>query len=1325
MSEKSIIQSGSHSVYIEQNNGNVFLDAIGGGLDYRQVFHDISTDLRSWRNVLYAKKHIPRQQTDSLVTWIEADHDKPEQRVALLVGAPGSGKSVVMHDLLQHYEEKDDVYVLGLKSDQIGVESVEEMAQQSGISKRMEEVIRELNALKNVKRVVILVDQIDALSLTLSSNRKTLRSILRFVENIQNLNQVRVVVSCRPYDLEYDPFLEQMQFGERVQMEPLRPETVEEVLRDNDRRVVQQGTNLFNTLRTPLFLYLFLKIKDDGNPFDSTLTEHGLYGKLWKQTIEDPFNDNPESRVQFGRLIALLDLVTSRMYEAQSLTLNRQGIDSSFSHELDYLLHEDILVQVSESRIQFFHQSLFDYIYARRFVERGEDLLATIKGKHQGLFIRARVKSVLMYMREVDSATYIRVVRSLLFDKNLDGKDTYRFHLKALVLSMMGYTPQPNAEEIRFVREELAENKQYLTLFVKGIRSGGWFLEVQQIINHQGGWKAMPESDSLLMIGICSQMVFVDQYLVFSYFDKYVTKDMPESLKNEVVHILNSFKPSTDNLKLTENLYDRLIVEKGDTSLSNYLRIISDFDVDFVLSRLRRIVSVAIENGLKEKYINDIRLSHEIDHIYDHLHQAHPDKLYDEFLSIVEEICEASKSEFSDSLIESSVYATFLPIVNPRIGYKFSDDILSILIEGTNQKARDEEPDIVERVCKLNQSKYDTIRVIAACAYDENPELFKDQILGVFTDSWVLSNSSGLLKYYYRKVLGKSFESYSHEEQSRILTAIMNSARTFEKRYTIKDHQKWGIGISLIDELKFEYLSEVPDGILKKEFGDIYKKKQEYLRRFGVRENQKPYRVTTKVGWASIDPGPDGEKKMTSKDWLDAMRKYKTDVTMSFYDPTLHGNAQLFQTHVGKSPDKYLGAIKTAMKDPSISQEYAYAGLKGLIDASYDFTVVEELFVQMLEGLNPDINANSPAEVIFLVRQSDYFIKNSKSLNEKILTFLTTVVREYNDVREDRGEDLFEKEPFQSGINEVRGSACEYLLECYEFKEYKEQIFSAFETLPGHATIHTRAALLLKMALLNYLDPNRSLSLFLNLMSDYCPSLMSMPLHNLNPLIYYINYGYKQLIPFFEKAIETPFCHREMAPLFWLAAAKKKEGADRLLRRLLDESNVAKDSLISYFVQSYDQKISPDLVFPWVRICFFAKQTDTELAKTYDRIFNNLIKGWQDEERKEMTFLFINGGWVANGHRDFIDYLGSMALTESSECLKLLRMTLEKAPDLRKDNYIMSKIIGILIQAYNGLSDFSSKTMDIEFAMDLLDSIVCKQEQVSSLNVFLYHLDNA
>lgn len=1322
MSDMVVNQYGNNPVYFGNVNGDVYMNSSGDSADYRQIFHDISTDLRVWRSVLYEEKHIPRQQTDVLLSWIDTDFEKDKERVAILVGAPGSGKSVVMHDLLEQLEKEDDIWVLGLKSDQIGFESMESLASQNGISRRMEDVIRELARSKGSKRVVLLVDQIDALSLTLSSNRKPLRSILRFIQNVQTEDKVRIVVSCRPYDLEYDPFLEQFQFGTRVQIDPLKPEVVEEVLKTNGRHAIPHGTNLFNTLRTPLFLYLFLKLKEN-NTLDVQLTEHGLYDRLWAQNVEGDLN--PESgRVDYQRLLGLLDQIAGRMYDSQSLTLSKRAIDSCFSHELDYLLHEEFLLQVSENRIQFFHQSLFDYVFARRFVERGDDLLATIKDKHQGLFIRALVKSVLAFMRETPEK-YLNTVRSILFEKDTAGRDVYRYHLKMLVLSMMGYSVNLSPAEIAFVRDEVSADAQLRDVFIKGIRSREWFSAIKGIINHTGGWKSMSEKDCLLMVGICSRMIFSEQREVLDYFNSYYVDGVSPDIRHGVVNTLNCFNPNRENVAPAEALYDKIIRESGDISLSNLLSNMVDLDPDFVLSRLRNVVSCAIDIYKKKRSGIDIQLNNEVEHVYEKLYERYPDKCYDEFLSIVIEICDKTKlKKQKDTLVWSRAYWMFKPISNPMIGYKFAEDVLSIVIAETETRAKEERKDVVPLVKRLNKSRFDTIRLIPACAFVANPSLFKQQILKVFTDTWLLSSCSGLLKFYYRKALNVSFSLFTREEQGKILDAIMGTAHSLEKGYTIKDHQTWSVGISLIDELKYEYLSEIPDDLLKEEFKEVFKKKQECMRRFGVRENKMPYQITTHWGWTSLDITPERAKKMTSAQWLKAMRKYTSNAHLNFDTPTLQGNSQLFEQTVSTAPEKYVDTIKAILADSEIPNAYAYAGLKGLISAQYDYSFVEEIYLKMISLLNPDINDNKPSELLSLIRQSEYFVESENPLRKEIVDFLTLVVREYNDKREDKEEDENESAPYQTGINEVRGSACEYLMECYRHKDYKEVIFSAYETLPGNATIHTRSAVLFKMALLNYLDTNRSLDLYLKLMSDYRPNLMAMPLHNLNPLVYYINYGFDRLIPLFEKAIEIPFCHEEMAPLLWLAWAKKKEGAEVLLSRMLHSSDKAKAALVNYLVRSHDQKIDQSLVIPWIKFCLLTEQIDGNLSQTYDGIFDDLVPMWPAENREEITSLYISRGWLSKESRDYVKYLGSLALSNPSECLQLLRLSLEACPALM-EGYSSSRIIEILIQAYNGLSDFGSRTPDLEFAMDLLDDILSNQEHAARLDMFLYQLDNA
>ena len=77
-------QYGTHAVCIGTVNGDVYMNSSDNSENYRQIFRYISADLRSWRSCLYDDKHIPRKQTCDLCAWIDAEHNKEKERVALL-----------------------------------------------------------------------------------------------------------------------------------------------------------------------------------------------------------------------------------------------------------------------------------------------------------------------------------------------------------------------------------------------------------------------------------------------------------------------------------------------------------------------------------------------------------------------------------------------------------------------------------------------------------------------------------------------------------------------------------------------------------------------------------------------------------------------------------------------------------------------------------------------------------------------------------------------------------------------------------------------------------------------------------------------------------------------------------------------------------------------------------------------------------------------------------------------------------------------------------------------------------------------------------------
>ena len=305
--------------------------------------------------------------------------------------------------------------------------------------------------------------------MSLSSNRTPLRSLLKLIGKLQNTPHVRVVISCRPYDLEYDPLLDNLRIRNKWELKELTKEQVLKTLRDNHNNE-RLSDNLLRFLGNPLHLYLFLKVRPEEQLTDPLSTDL-LYHQLWRKYV----NDDSVRKVNKERLLSLLDALVITMYQRQELSVHIREFETKFDAELRYLFSNGLLIITKSGQVQFFHQTLFDYVYARRFTEKGFDLLEELKKQHQGLFSRASVKSILTFLREGDRREYIRDIEQLLYAKNEDGNNTYRYHLKSLALSNMAFFESPLQEELNLILTTIFTDKAYMDVLFESVYTPNWF----------------------------------------------------------------------------------------------------------------------------------------------------------------------------------------------------------------------------------------------------------------------------------------------------------------------------------------------------------------------------------------------------------------------------------------------------------------------------------------------------------------------------------------------------------------------------------------------------------------------------------------------------------------------------------------------------------------------------------------------------------------------------------------------------------------------------------------------------------------------------------
>lgn len=208
--EHITINLGEQSPYIESNDGtiNINLASNKSSLSKEELLSNInqaSVDLSLYENKFQGKIHIDRKETADIYNWIVEDLKENESNIALLVGNAGYGKSVVLKDLFDLLSI-NNIPALGIKADKIlNINSLKDIESELNLHDNILSIFQSLSV--NYSSIVLLIDQIDALSQSLSSNRNAINSYDRLIKQLENYPNVRIVISCRTYDLDYDPTL--------------------------------------------------------------------------------------------------------------------------------------------------------------------------------------------------------------------------------------------------------------------------------------------------------------------------------------------------------------------------------------------------------------------------------------------------------------------------------------------------------------------------------------------------------------------------------------------------------------------------------------------------------------------------------------------------------------------------------------------------------------------------------------------------------------------------------------------------------------------------------------------------------------------------------------------------------------------------------------------------------------------------------------------------------------------------------------------------------------------------------------------------------------
>jgi hypothetical protein len=476
-------------------------------------FLNASKGLLHWQNTLGNNQYIDRPELDKLLERIEE-----ESSTTIVLGVPGSGKSALLATLGHSVVDKG-YELLAIKADYLSntVNNLEDLQRdgQLCLSINPQDAIK---AVANKERVVLLIDQLDAISELLDRQSGRLNVLLNLIQSLAGTKGVHIIATCREFEFRHGSQFARLEAFEPLFLSLPTWEQISPLLEQEGHIPNSMGEPLQELLQNPLHLKLYLEVAQPGEVFDSS---QKLLDKLWEKRIfnQPRFPNQPNAK----KCIAFLERITQCMKDKEVLWLPTSVADDS--HEICiYLKEAGILMDNKENlTLGFCHQTYYDYTWARSFAKNFKPLVDLVKGseslvdlvleRQDGLFIRPILLRSLNYLRGTAPNEYQQQLRILLknaevnnhFLKNkvakvavnnlshLSGKirlwvlKVLKFlqlfyvqtHIYTLLIEFVGSQKKPEAVEAELIIPLLNSKTEGPRVLDAMINSPGWFTRLR------------------------------------------------------------------------------------------------------------------------------------------------------------------------------------------------------------------------------------------------------------------------------------------------------------------------------------------------------------------------------------------------------------------------------------------------------------------------------------------------------------------------------------------------------------------------------------------------------------------------------------------------------------------------------------------------------------------------------------------------------------------------------------------------------------------------------------------------------------------------------
>jgi len=397
--------------------------------------------------------------------------ESSEGKVMLIVGQPGSGKSVFMSQLYDEFKKRGLEYLTAIRA---------EFLNETDSPKEIYELFIKVKDVDEPK--VLLLDSLDVLAY---SRRRELQEWLFYINKLKEIRRMTIICASRSFEAEHLYPMNEQEWSEKIYIRLLPDEFMNKVLGKVNYDYNSISSEFRKFLRIPLHLRITVEIiKNGGDPRD-IFDLHGLYAKL--------FEALKISTEEMNLLMQLSEL----MIKNRTIYLPYSLIGIPLLNEIKKVESRPgimgiIQIDSRNQRISFSHQTLIDYLSALKVINKNKSIAEFVIEHGQSLFIRPTIRHILGLLRILSQRRLFEELEKIFFKKYFEAKIGFkpaeekpiRLHVKIAILANMASWNNPTVEEGKFLLRlfnEAEDGQQLMIQFFNNKPTSGWYEVLKEI----------------------------------------------------------------------------------------------------------------------------------------------------------------------------------------------------------------------------------------------------------------------------------------------------------------------------------------------------------------------------------------------------------------------------------------------------------------------------------------------------------------------------------------------------------------------------------------------------------------------------------------------------------------------------------------------------------------------------------------------------------------------------------------------------------------------------------------------------------------------------